>query len=149
MTAHREYVMRHFKDQYESLSLLIEGITIDSIAEFNLETCREDETVGDVLKRMTQMDIDQMPVSPERTHYIAREGLEQLDPETLIRETVKKPIGPPLLLAGGTSLLEAYPLFKEEAFLFLLQGNRVEGIVTRGDFQRAPFRMYLFGVSSQ
>lgn len=141
-------VMRHFKDKFESISLLIEGISIDSIAEFDLETCREDETVGDVLKRMRQMGIDQMPVSPERTHYIAREGLEQLGAETPIRETVKKPIDPPLLLAGGTSLLEAYPLFKEEAFLFLLRGNRVEGIATRGDFQRAPFRIYLFGLLS-
>lgn len=143
-----QHVMPHFKDRYQDLRRLVKGITIGSIAEFDLETCKEDEAVEHVLERMSKMDIDQMPVDPERTHYIVKADLGSWDPGTLVREVEQKPIAPPMLIAEGTPLSQSYALFRDTTFLFVLRGNRVEGIVTRGDFQRLPFRMYLFGLFS-
>jgi CBS domain-containing protein len=140
--------MGHFKDRYESLRVLVEGIAVDSLAVFELETCREDELIDAVLKRMDQLDIDQMPVEPHRTHYVVREDLKQLDPGSSIHLAPHVALAPPVLVAAGTSLSEVYPLFQEREFLFVLQGTEVQGIVTRGDFQRAPFRVYLFGLLS-
>ena len=145
MTDRRD-VKWHLKDQYKSLRSLVEGITVDSLAVFDLETCKEDEPVKQVLRRMNQMDIDQVPVDPGRTYYVVRQDLEQMDRWSAICEAPLRFLTPPELVAAGTSLAEVYPLFQERTFLFVLQGTRVEGIVTPGDFQRAPFRMYLFGL---
>ena len=144
MTA-QAVALPHFKDQYNRLALLVEGITVDSVAEFNLETCLADEPAAKVLERMDAKKIDQMPVDPERAFYVVRGSLVA---GKHVRDAVLQPFATPGLIAAGTPFSKAYPLFQARSFLFLLRGTKIQGIVTRGDFQRAPFRMYLFGLLS-
>src|SRR5690606_17006974 len=48
--------------------------------------------------------------------------------------------------SDSTALIEAMPLLAERDRLFVLGGDRSVAIVTRGDLQKAPVRMYLNGV---
>lgn len=53
---------------------------------------------------------------------------------------------PSELIAAATPLIELLPLLREKPRLFVLESNRINGIVTCGDLQKAPVRMLLFGL---
>lgn len=53
---------------------------------------------------------------------------------------------PSEIIASSTPLMELLPLLREKPRLFVLETNRINGIVTCGDLQKAPVRMLLFGL---
>ncbi len=53
---------------------------------------------------------------------------------------------PSEIIAFSTPLMELLPLLREKPRLFVLESNRISGIVTCGDLQKAPVRMLLFGL---
>ncbi|MDF0557065.1 hypothetical protein [Kamptonema sp. UHCC 0994] len=53
---------------------------------------------------------------------------------------------PSELIAASTPLMELLPLLRDKSRLFVLESNRISGIVTCGDLQKAPVRMLLFGL---
>lgn len=53
---------------------------------------------------------------------------------------------PSELIAASTPLMELLPLLRDKPRLFVLESNRISGIVTCGDLQKAPVRMLLFGL---
>jgi len=50
------------------------------------------------------------------------------------------------LTSDSTPIIDCISLLKEKKRIFVLQKNRVYGIITRGDLQKAPVRMLLFGL---
>lgn len=48
------------------------------------------------------------------------------------------------LVAESTTLFELLPILRDTPRVFVLERNRIGGIVTRGDLQKAPMRMLLF-----
>ena len=50
------------------------------------------------------------------------------------------------VLPASAPLLTALNIVREHTRAFILVLGRVGGIVTRGDFQKAPVRMWLFGL---
>jgi hypothetical protein len=53
---------------------------------------------------------------------------------------------PSELVAESTPLIQLLATLRNKPRVFVLDGNRVNGIVTRGDLQKAPVRMLLFGL---
>ena len=60
----------------------------------------------------------------------------------------KKQFEPSELLDESRPLSQVLPLMKEHKRLFTIRQGRVTGIVTRGDLQKAPLRLWIFGLSS-
>lgn len=58
------------------------------------------------------------------------------------------PFEPHLQVDETTPIPEALRLFRESPRVFVVVMGHVAGIVTKGDLQKAPVRMYLFGVLS-
>lgn len=52
------------------------------------------------------------------------------------------------MIAESTPLLDVLPILRDNQRIFVLERNQVTGIVTRGDLQKAPIRMLLFGLIS-
>lgn len=52
------------------------------------------------------------------------------------------------LIANSTPLLDILPILKDKERIFVLYGNEVRGIITRGDLQKISVRMFLFGLIS-
>src|SRR5262249_30623250 len=59
-----------------------------------------------------------------------------------------RPIEPPQIVASTTPLIDLLPLMKDQDHLFVLEGARLNSIVTRADLQKQPVRMLLFGLVS-
>jgi len=59
-----------------------------------------------------------------------------------------KAFGLPDLVAESTPLIEILSILRDRQRAFLLTSNRVDHIVTRGDLQKTPVRMFLFGLIS-
>ncbi len=53
---------------------------------------------------------------------------------------------PAELIAESTPLMELLLILRDKLRVFVLDRNRISGIVTRGDLQKAPVRMLLFGL---
>lgn len=53
---------------------------------------------------------------------------------------------PSELIADSTPLMQLLRILRHKPRIFVLERDRVSGIVTRGDLQKAPVRMLLFGL---
>jgi hypothetical protein len=50
------------------------------------------------------------------------------------------------LVADSASLRDTLPILRERERLFVLKRNEVRWIITRADLQKAPFRLFCFGI---
>jgi len=57
-----------------------------------------------------------------------------------------KPIKPSDIVAETTPIIDVLYLMSKKKRLFVMRGNRIEGIVTRGDLQKAPVFLLFFGI---
>lgn len=57
-------------------------------------------------------------------------------------------IEPTEIVSSTTSLIDLLPLMKNRDHMFVLEGARLESIVTSADLQKSPVRMLLFGLVS-
>ena len=57
-------------------------------------------------------------------------------------------IEPTEIVSSTTPLIDLLPLMKNRDHLFVLEGARLESIVTAADLQKPPVRMLLFGLVS-
>ena len=124
------------------LELFESSTTVKHIAE-KLQTCNGSEDADIILKQMDALDFDVM-------------GLEE---DGIINGYIdKKELGdgrckdyliifhPSELISESTPLIELLPILREAPRVFVLERNRVSSIVTRGDLQKAPVRLFLFGL---
>ena len=63
-------------------------------------------------------------------------------------EDHKTSFEPHLQVAETTSILDILRLLRDSPRIFVVIMDQISGIVTKGDLQKAPVRMYLFGVLS-
>ena len=63
-------------------------------------------------------------------------------------EQYRSPFDERLILDEWRPLLEALQLLAESSRVFVVAMGQVAGIITKGDLQKAPMRMWLFGVLS-
>jgi len=58
------------------------------------------------------------------------------------------PINPNLLIANNTSFSKLLKVLSLSDFVFVLNNNEIDGIVTKADINKPLFRLYLFGIIS-
>jgi hypothetical protein len=110
-----------------------------------METCRGDQQAVEVRAYMEERNFDVM-------------GL--LDGERISRYVARKLLGegtcndhgrwiePTEIVSSTTPLIDLLPIMKNRAHLFVLDGARLESIITSADLQKPPIRMLLFGLVS-
>jgi hypothetical protein len=118
-------------------------VTARYIAGFDLVTCDADEDAGLGRDRMVATGYDMLPV---RTDGIILGYVERADLRDGACRDSQRRLLPTDLVSDSTPVLELFPILAQRPRVFVLQGNRVTGIVSRSDLQKAPIRMLLFSL---
>lgn len=128
--------------RYEDLRGLFErAVTVRYIAGFELVTCGSEEDASQARIRMDANGYDMLPILTAGVilGYVERDSLE--DGPCAASE---RKLGPSDLVSDSTPVLDLFPILRDRPRVFVLQGNRVTGIASRSDLQKAPVRMLLF-----
>jgi predicted transcriptional regulator len=128
--------------RYEDLRELFErAVTVRYIAGFQLVTCRAEDDTADARSQMDRYGYDMLPVITDGAilGYVERAGLNDGPCAACERR-----LGPADLVSDSTPILDLFPILQHRPRVFVLQGNRVTGVVSRSDLQKAPVRMLVF-----
>lgn len=137
--------MKQLKSSIEDLSEIFEkNIAVRHIAE---PICSFDESADaqDVRDFMNRVDYDVVGVRQRGlvTGYLRRTELVQGKIGAYLKEFKSNE-----LLPDTAPLLEALKVQVDFGRVFVLSFGKVSGIITPGDLQKAPIRMWLFGLIS-
>jgi len=135
--------MKRIKTRYQYLrDIFKHGITVRHISE-ELKSCRADEDAASVKERMRGLDFDVMGLEKDG---MVSGYIKQMELKTGLCGEYQHTFRPSELVAESTPLLDILTILRDRTRVFVLTCNRVTGIVTRGDLQKAPVRMLLFGL---
>lgn len=137
--------MKHLKSSFGDLHRIFKySITAREIAE-PLVSFEDDRPATEIRRFMEDRDFDVVGVRRDGAMlgYVVKEGLEggSLSDHA-------QPFEKEQLLGESEPLLNALELLKDTGWVFIQFLNCPVGIVTRGDLQKAPVRMWLFGIIS-
>lgn len=135
--------MKQLKSSSQDLRDLFEhSITVRHIAE-KLQSCQADDDAVGVRRRMEEFDFDVLGLEEKGvvSGYIEQSSLET---GTCIKYL--HTFHPSELISESTPLIDLLPILRDVPRVFVLDRNKVSAIVTRGDLQKAPVRMLLFGL---
>ncbi|MEA5531421.1 CBS domain-containing protein [Dolichospermum sp. UHCC 0684] len=136
--------MKQLKSRSQDLRGLFEkSITIEYVAE-PLKAVSVDADVKEVLHWMQLQDFDVVGVETENiiSGYVERSHLIQCQAGKC--SDYQQIFHPQELIAISTPLMKLLPILAQKPRLFVLDSNKVSGIITYGDLQKAPVRMLLF-----
>jgi hypothetical protein len=110
-----------------------------------METCGGDQLAIEVRAYMQERKFDVMGLldGGRISRYISRTGL----PGGTCADHGKR-IEPTEIVSSTTALIDLLPIMKDRDHLFVLEGARLDSIVTSADLQKPPVRMLLFGLVS-
>lgn len=137
--------MKHLKSSLLNLREVFDrSVSARYIAE-PLASFDEQRHSPDVLTFMNGKDFDVVGVRQNGAviGYVHRSDL--------LKGTLKeytKPFGEKLLVEDWSPVLEVLELLVGSPQVFIVIMGEVSGIITKGDLQKAPIRMWLFGVLS-
>lgn len=134
--------MKQLKSSSQDLRYLFENITVKHVLE-RLQCCNAKEDAVVIKKRMKKLDFDVMGIKDKGITY------GYVKKSELINEPYKKHehiFRLSELVAESMPLIDLLPILRDNQRVFVLERNQVNGIVTRGDLQKAPVRMFLFGL---
>lgn len=136
--------MKQLRSSYEDLrNLFAESITVRHVLE-KLQSCHSDDDAVIIRKHMEEdLDFDVMGVEDDGRVYGYVESSEL---GTGHCKRYEKTFSPSELVAESTPLMDLLPVLHDSPRVFVLDRNKVTGIVTRADLQKAPVRMLLFGL---
>jgi hypothetical protein len=135
--------LKQLKSNITGLRVIFEKqITVRNIAE-KLEACRVGNAAVQVRETMIGNDYDVLGVRDGDTivGYVELsdvEGVEVITSWTSFQ--------PPSLITDSTPIIDLLSIMRDRARVFVLERDCATGIVTRGDLQKAPVRMLLFGI---
>ena len=137
--------MKRLKTTLRDLrALFLTRITVQTIAE-RLFTVPAGQQSVDAQARLNERDFDTAGVQSGSAliGYVQAADLNH----GLVRNHLKRFTSGDTL-GAGQSLLLVLGNLTERSWVFISNGQSVDGIVTRGDLQKAPVRMYLFALIS-
>lgn len=137
--------MKHLKSNSQNLKDLFEQtITARFIAE-PFSSFDADSDSSKVRIFMEKQDYDVVGVRRKGliVGYVAKEELS----DGAVGASVRN-FDPAELVSDTTTLVEAFKMLRARPRVYVIYINEVSGIVTKGDLQKAPVRMWLFGLVS-
>ena len=136
--------MKQFKSSYQDLRALYDNISVKHILE-PLQSCDADDESAVIRNRMEEPDLDFDVMGIEENGEI----YGYIERSTLAGGPCGKysrTFHPSELIAESASLTDVFSVLHDAPRIFVLKGTKVMGIVTRGDLQKAPVRMWVFGL---
>src|SRR3990172_1407829 len=140
--------MKHLKSSLNDLRELFEhSITVRHISE-PLASFDADHPAAQVLEFMDKKDYDVVGVRKDGlvSGYVRREDLSLEDGDKVGGHLVT--FEPNEMLSETTPLVNVFEVLGNSPRAFVLILGQVGGIVTKGDLQKVPVRMWLFGLIS-
>lgn len=135
--------MKQLKSSAEDLrSLFEESITVKYVAEPLMAVPAEEDAAA-VRQWMKAQNFDVVAIEDSG---IVCGYVEQASLGAGTCGKFQRIFHPSELIASSTPLMELLPILGQCPKVFVLERNRVTSIVTRGDLQKAPVRMLLFGL---
>jgi len=133
------------EDRYRGLRDAFDNITAKHIAE-QILTCSFNDDAIMIKESMYKKRFDVLGIENEFGKvigYLKRVDLKQgqcKDYQILFE--------PGILITNSTKLMKVLELMETRERLFMLEDDEVKGIITRGDLQKAPMRLMIFGILS-
>ena len=140
--------MKHLKSSLNDLRELFEhSITVRHISE-PLASFDADHPAAQVLEFMEEKDYDVVGVRKDGlvSGYVRKEDLSLEDGNKVGVHLVT--FEPKELLSETIPLVNVFEVLRNSPRAFVLILGQVGGIVTKGDLQKVPVRMWLFGLIS-
>lgn len=137
----KEIKMSH----YDSLhNLFSNNINITHISE-KLVSCNYQDNAKDIKKKLIKKNFDVIGVEKnnEVIGFLERETLKGGKCEEYLQYFSSSN-----LISESTSIKNLLPIFNDKLWVFVLEENKVNKIVTRADLQKTPVRLLLFGMFS-
>lgn len=131
---------------HQSLRSLFElNINVNHISE-NLRVCNAEDDVSKAKEIMDINEYDCIGIE-ENGKVIGYIDRKEIGPKGNCKEFLK-PFSTSEIVSETTSLIQTIYFFKEADRIFILEGNRVNKLVTPADLQKAPVQLLLFGLVS-
>lgn len=135
--------LKHLRSSIADLrNLFTKAIAVDQISSA-LELCEARADVAVARRLMEEKDFDVVGLEKSGNVYGYVELAALKDGVCSESENVFQPDD---LLAAGSPLREALGVLQGKKRLFLREGSKVSQIVTLADLNKAPVRLYFFGV---
>lgn len=120
------------------------ALSVTQLAELSLKWVSLDSTGRQTLEWMRSNGFDAAPLDePEPYRYVAADWLDAND-LPVVRQAQQ--IDARLLVSADLSLTDGIAQLENHRFYFVLQGGKLQGIVTRADLQRPAVAMVLFSL---
>lgn len=137
--------MKYLKSTSEDLKLLFnQHITVKHIAE-SFRSFDDDANTATVKNFMKNMDFDVIGIR-EKGKIIGYALQNDLNGGNL--KNYFKKFDSSDIISGTTSIAEVFNLLIIKERVYIESFNEVAGIITKGDLQKHPVRMWLFGIIS-
>jgi predicted transcriptional regulator len=129
----------------EIQGIFTENITTRHIYE-PLQSCRPYYEADQVKYELESIDFDTAGVIDDNDNLIGYIIREELD-GGYIQNYINK-ISSEKLISDFTPISELLNILLDNEFIFVIDGKKTEGIVTRADINKPIMRIYLFGILS-
>lgn len=129
----------------ELQSIFIDNITTKFIYE-PLYCCRINDCALEVKQSLSERDFDIIGVIDDNENPIGFAVREELNTGNIQEFCHRIELGH--ITADSTSILELLNILSSNTHSFVIQENRVVGIVTRADINKPIVRIYIFGIIS-
>lgn len=130
---------------YDSLhNLFSNNISISHISE-ELVSCNYQDNAEDIKRKLNKNNFDVIGVEKnnEVIGFLERKTLKKGKCEKYLQYFSSSN-----LVSESTSIKNLLPIFNNKLWVFVLEENKVNKIVTRADLQKTPVRLLLFGMFS-
>lgn len=118
------------------------GFRVSHIAAFELEVCAPDVSVNSALSDPGLLDFDHIPVK-EGSRIVGMLDRESAKGRGSVRDHMR-PLDGGMLVSAEEPLPRFLPTLAESAYRLVVQGTRIEGIVTLSDVAKLPVRLLAF-----
>lgn len=118
------------------------GFRVSHIAAFDLEVCAPDMSVGTVLNDLNLKDFDHIPVR-EDTRIVGVLERGSLNAAGNVRDGMRRLDGG-MMVSAEEPLPKFLPTLTESPYRLVVQGTKIQGIVTLSDVAKLPVRLLAF-----
>jgi hypothetical protein len=125
-----------------TLAGLEAGFKVSHIAAFDLEVCAPDMSAGNVLNDPRLKDFDHIPVR-DGTRIVGVLERVSLKGTGIVRDYMHRLHGE-MLVSAEEPLPKFLPTLADSPYRLVVQGTKVEGIVTISDVAKLPVRLLAF-----
>ncbi len=129
----------------ELQNIFIDKITTKLIYE-PLACCKTSDNIFEVGLILENRDFDSIGVINEEGKKVGYILKSELNGHTI--ENCTNPFNSEILISDSTPISDLLEILSNKEFVYVLDRNEIEGIVTRADINKPIVRIYLFGMLS-